>query len=66
MADGNFLDFQVINFRPWLVTSRKYSQLDKGHEKMMEGKEARLRYEKSMDLYNFGVALFEMMIGKSE
>ena len=53
----------MINFRPWLVTSRKYAKLEKG---MMEGKEARLRYEKSMDLYNFGVSLFEMMIGKSQ
>ena len=30
ISDVSFRDFQVINFRPWLVTSRKYGQLDAG------------------------------------
>jgi hypothetical protein len=30
----------------------------------MDGHKERLAYAKSMDLYNFGVAVFEMMVGK--
>ena len=45
-----------------MVTGRQFPQLE--DESMMDGQKERLGFAKSMDLYHFGVAVFELMVGK--
>lgn len=57
-------DFKLINFRPWLAQSRVFKQLKKDHDDI--DKATRLRMAKHMDLNQFGIAIYDMMIGKFE
>jgi hypothetical protein len=62
VADEHLNDFKIVNLRPWLLNGRQYPLLD--DQKVMSGKKERLRYSKALDLYYFGVAIFELMFGK--
>ena len=66
ILDGSLTEFKITNWRPWLAQSQTYDLLKECHSNNFRNltSDQKTRIAKSRDLYDFGEALYDLMLNK--